>query len=252
MSLKPKNQHAQEDPWASLKEFTKARIALGNVGGSLPLNEVLAFKLAHAHAKDAIYSNLDLELFTQQFAQSGIPIFKLKSRVSNRQEYLKRPDLGRKLAKTSIIKLRKENSTFDIVFVISDGLSANGVNYHAIEVLKKMLPSYVETHKIAIALVEQGRVAIADEIGELLQAKFTAVMIGERPGLSSPQSMGIYTTYAPKPGLTDEKRNCISNIHEDGLSHEAASNILCYLIEQSFARKISGVELKVELGSLKK
>ncbi len=252
MSLKPKNQHVQEDPWASLKEFTKARIALGNVGGSMPLNEVLAFKLAHANAKDAIYSNLDIGGFTQHFSKYSIPVFKLKSRVSNRQEYLKRPDLGRSLDAVSVAQLKKEVTKYDIVFVVTDGLSANGVNNQVISVLQSVIPSFTEKYTIAIAVVEQGRVAIGDEIGELLQAKFTAVLIGERPGLSSPQSMGIYTTYEPKSGLTDERRNCISNIHEDGLNHETAASILHYLIEQSFARKISGVELKVDLGRLKK
>ncbi|HNX55640.1 MAG TPA: ethanolamine ammonia-lyase subunit EutC [Prolixibacteraceae bacterium] len=240
----------QEDSWSGLKEFTKARIALGNVGGSMPVREVLSLKLAHAGAKDAIYSGLDINSLQQKLTELNIPVFELNSRIEDRLQYLKRPDLGRRLNEKSSDLLKNSGREFDIIFAIADGLSAEAVNLHAFEVLKLAAPQLATKYKIAVALVNQGRVAIGDEIGELLKAKFTAVMIGERPGLSSHESMGIYTTYSPAIGLTDERRNCISNIHPDGLSYVDATRILLYLTEQSFVRKISGVEIKLELGQL--
>ena len=240
----------QEDVWASLKDFTKARIALGNVGGSLPLREVLAFKLAHAGAKDAIYSSLDVPGLQSKLTGLQVPIFLLNSRIDDRVQYLRRPDLGRRLDEQSVACLKKAEESFDLVFAIVDGLSAEAVNLHAVEVLKLIVPALASKYKIAVALVSQGRVAIGDEIGELLSTRFTAVLIGERPGLSSHESMGIYTTYSPEIGLTDERRNCISNIHPDGLSYRDATRILFYLIEQSFLRETSGVDIKIEISQL--
>lgn len=239
-----------EDSWDNLKNITKARIALGNVGGSLPLREVLDFKLAHALAKDAIYSELDIENIRIELEEFKVPVFELHSQVKNRDQYLKRPDLGRRLDEKSSAILKESAQDFDIVFVISDGLSADAVNNHASKILHIVLPELLPKYKIAIALTEQGRVAVGDEIGELLNSDFTAVFIGERPGLSSPESMGIYTTYKPARGLTDERRNCISNIHYDGMSYSNASAILFYLIEQSFLRKTSGISIKIELNDL--
>ena len=239
-----------EDSWSSLKDFTKARIALGNVGGSLPLREVLEFKLAHALAKDAIYSGLDIQGLEQKLAVFDIPVFKLHSRINNRNQYLKRPDLGRRLNEESVGNLKKIKHAFDIVFVITDGLSAEAVNIHAPELLQLIIPHAVLKFNIAIALVEQGRVAIGDEIGEILDTNFTVIFIGERPGLSSPESMGIYTTFKPHVGLTDERRNCISNIHNDGLSYMDAFQILSYLIRESFLHKTSGIDIKVAFDKL--
>lgn len=240
----------QEDAWNGLKKFTKARIALGNVGGSMPVREVLSLKLAHAGAKDAIYSELNTASLQQKLTELNITAFELSSRIEDRLQYLKRPDLGRRLNKKSAELLKNSGREFDIVFAIVDGLSAEAVNLHAFELLKLAVPQLATKYKIAVALVNQGRVAIGDEIGEILNAKFIAVMIGERPGLSSHESMGIYTTYSPAIGLTDERRNCISNVHPDGLSYADATRILLYLTEQSFLRKISGVEIKLELGQL--
>ncbi len=239
----------QQDTWTSLKAHTHARIALGNVGGSLPTQEILNFKLAHAEAKDAIFIPLNINELTQKIEQFNLPLFTIKSRIQNRNEYLKRPDLGRRLDEQSVEIIGKNKEILDLVFVITDGLSAEAVNVHAIRLIQEILPNIIEKYKIGIVLVEQGRVAIADEIGELLNAEMTAIFIGERPGLSSPQSMGIYTTFTPKIGLTDERRNCISNIHPNGLSYELASNQLISLINQSFALKYSGVNLGAgELG----
>lgn len=237
----------QEDNWSFLKNFTKARIALGNVGGALPLKEVLDFRLAHAKAKDAIFSELAVNELSEALANLGLSPIILKSNIKNRNQYLTRPDLGRTLNAISSKMLREQLTEPDIVFVLVDGLSANAVNNHALAVIERILPLLKTNVTYQVVLVKQGRVAIGDEVGELLKAKFTALFIGERPGLSSPQSMGIYTTYAPERGLTDERRNCISNIHADGLSYEMATQILYYLIEQSFLRKISGVDIKVNL-----
>lgn len=250
-SIDTQKSSIQEDSWTSLKNITKARIALGNVGGSLPLREVLNFKLAHALAKDAIYSGLNIDDIQQRLLDAfDIPVFSIHSRVENRQQYLRRPDLGRRLDKESVAKLTKMKQTFDMIFVVTDGLSAEAVNTHASEVLQMVIPLVISQFSTAVVLVEQGRVAIGDEIGELLDARFTSVFIGERPGLSSPESMGIYTTYHPRIGLTDERRNCISNIHQDGLNYIEASSILFYLIKQSFLNKTSGIDIKVAFDKL--
>ena len=240
----------QEDNWSFLKNFTKARIALGNVGGALPLNEVLDFRLAHAKAKDAIFSELAVQELLEKLTALGLSPLVLQSNIESRNQYLTRPDLGRSLNTASSAILKEQTTEPDLVFILVDGLSANAVNNHALAILERILPLLKTHFTYQVVLVKQGRVAIGDEVGELLKAKFTALFIGERPGLSSPQSMGIYTTYAPQKGLTDERRNCISNIHTDGLSYEMATQILFYLIEQSFLRKISGVEVKVNLNEL--
>jgi len=235
------------DRWQKLKTFTKARVALGNVGTGLPLSEVLALKHAHALAKDAIVAALDLEALEKKSKEHQISCQIFKSQVRDRLDYLKRPDLGRKLAGSNGID-HFEKVT--ILFVITDGLSATAVNKNAFMVLDGVLADLKQNYSLAIALVEQGRVAIGDEVAELYQADFVAVFIGERPGLSSPESMGIYTTYHPKLGLTDERRNCISNIHADGLSGDQASVLLRYLIDRSFALKRSGIDLKIEIGDI--
>jgi len=247
LSLNGKRSLVLEDSWSELKVHSKARIALGHVGGSLPLREVLAFRLACAEAKDAIYSELRKDEICESVAKMDIPVFKLSSRVKNRDEYLVRPDLGRRLSKPDVELMQSINQTCDIVFVITDGLSAEAVNKSSIELLTQIVPSLKSRFDLAVAVVEQGRVAIGDEIGELLKARFTVVLVGERPGLSVPDSMGIYTTYNPRLGLTDERRNCISNIHDSGLSAKGAAAILNYLIEQSFEKRISGVALKMSL-----
>jgi ethanolamine ammonia-lyase small subunit len=237
----------KQNQWQKLKEHTNARVALGSVGIGMPLSEVLALKLAHAQAKDAIETTLDSELLKKQSEALGVPFYSFKSKVRDRKEYLKRPDLGRCLDADQI---HQGKNYFDIIFVLTDGLSAEAVNQNAFDVLKLAIPKLINTYSIAIAVVEQGRVAIGDELSELFHSKFTALFIGERPGLSSPVSMGIYTTYEARAGFTDEKRNCISNIHQNGLSTEQASILLNYLIVNSFELKISGVNLKIDIKKL--
>lgn len=241
------NKLVQSDPSELLKIQTNARIGLGNVGGTLPTQQVLNLKLDHARAKDAVFSTLNTELLAQTLLVFQLPIFTLKSKVENKIDYLKRPDLGRRLDKNSLEILEKSDEKPDIVLVITDGLSAEAVNSQVINVLKLIIPEWAKKYKIALVLVENGRVAIADEIGELLNTKFSAIFIGERPGLSSPKSMGIYTTFQPKVGLTDESKNCISNIHPDGLSIPQAIQILNYYKEESYRNAYSGYKLKLEL-----
>lgn len=241
------NKLIQTDPSELLKSQTNARIGLGNVGGALPTQQTLSLKLDHARAKDAVFSPLNTELLADAFSKFDLPFFLLKSKAENKIDYLKRPDLGRRLDNNSLEILEKSDEKSDVVLVITDGLSADAVNSQAINVLKQLIPEWTKKHKIALALVENGRVAIADEIGERLGAKFTAIFIGERPGLSSPNSMGIYTTFQPKVGFTDESRNCISNIHPDGLSIAQAVQILNYYKEESFRNAYSGFKLKLEL-----
>ena len=230
--------------WLKLKELTNARVALGNIGPALPLFEVLALKEAHAMAKDAIVRTLDHTYLERECKTLGLPCFRFKSQVGDRLEYLKRPDLGRKI-ETSNHKAPIDKA--NIVLVITDGLSAKAVNTNVFQVIKAVLPDIKSKYSISVALVEQGRVAIGDPIAKIFNADFVAVFIGERPGLSSPESMGIYTTYKPDIGITDERRNCISNIHRNGLSSSQASNLLIYLIRESFGKKISGVKLKIDL-----
>lgn len=240
----------QSDPWASLKAFTTARIALGRTGTAIPLREVLAFKMAHAHARDAVYSKLDTSALQEQLQSFHLPVPLLHSRAADRYEYLQRPDKGRRLDADSAASLAPLNA--DVVFVLADGLSATAVNVHACPLLQHVLPMLKATGISVgpLCLVQQGRVAIGDEIGALLKAKVTIVLIGERPGLSAADSMGAYITYGPQVGNTDEVRNCISNIREEGLQYPAAAGKIFYLLQEALRLKLSGVELKDNYGLL--
>lgn len=238
------------DVWEELKAFSNARIALGHVGNSIPLKEVLQLKLAHAYAKDAIYTPLDVIGLQEDLKVFNYPIFHLKTKVKNRDEYLRRPDLGKELDAKSISILNENTKDFDIVFVITDGLSATAVNSQIKVLLETILDALDLKDTIAIALVEQGRVAIGDPIASLLKARFSVVCIGERPGLSSPKSMGIYTTYNPTIGTTDERRNCISNVHAEGLQTTVAAKMLHYLLTKSIENEISGVNLKLNMNQI--
>ena len=239
------------EPLKALQEFTSARIAIGRVGTSIPLKQSLEFKLAHAHARDAVYSELDINGLLDTLKQFQLPILQLHSKVTDRRQYLQRPDLGRKLNDVSIDSLHN-SAAADVAIIVVDGLSATAVNENTIGLLQVLIPQLQAANfKLApITLVEQGRVAIGDDIGSGLNAKLSLVLIGERPGLSSADSVGAYLTYNPKPGLTDESRNCISNIRPKGLSYKKAAKKIFYLISESFARKLSVVDLKDNAGSL--
>ena len=248
-------QIIQSDPWAELKKFTAARIALGRTGTAEPLQALLAFRLAHANARDAVYAILDQPMLLQELQLLQQAAFTLTTQANSRNEYLQYPDRGRRLHAKAITQLTEFNSTgYDICLVLADGLSATAINNHAIPVLKLLLPLF-ESARLSVApvcLVQEGRVAIGDECGHLLKAKLVVVLIGERPGLSSPDSLGAYLTYRPAPGLTDESRNCISNIRPEGLPYQAAAEKIFFLINESLRLQLSGVGLKDNGGGVDK
>ena len=245
-----------ENPWALLKDYTDARIGLGRSGVSIPTSHSLAFQLAHAQAQDAVHLPLDVEniveqLFINDINKETSPIL-LHSQAINRTTYLQRPDLGRRLDKNSSEILKKmkanDNTFYDLSIVIVDGLSSLAIKENAINFIKKLMIALKEDKQkwnlSPFSIVQQGRVAVGDEVGELLKAKISIVLIGERPGLSSPDSLGLYLTWNPKVGLSDASRNCISNIRSEGLSYEEAVKKTMYLLKESRRLGLSGVNLK--------
>jgi ethanolamine ammonia-lyase small subunit len=229
-----------------LCDFTRARVGLPRAGNSLPTNELLALQLAHARAREAVHSELDSQRLAGELRPLGEEVLLVRSRVPDRATYLRRPDLGRRLSDESRVLLGGNEGKFDVAFVIADGLSATAVQLHAARTIAASL-SLLELPEWKLApfvIVEQGRVAIGDEIGECLGAAMSIVLIGERPGLSSSDSLGIYLSWSPRAGLTDADRNCISNIRAEGLSYAAAGNKLVFLMNESRRRKLSGIQLK--------
>jgi ethanolamine ammonia-lyase small subunit len=242
----------KSDPLSPLKKFTTARIALGRVGTSIPIKESLEFKLAHAHARDAVYSLLHRESLLQKLGVFKLPLLCLHSKAISREEYLKRPDHGRSLDNQSHEKLLDYSGQYDIAIMLVDGLSATAVNENSFSLLNFLIP-LLQDSKFSMAplsLVEQGRVAIGDEIGSGLGAKLSLILIGERPGLSASDSLGAYLTYNPKKGLTDESRNCVSNIRPLGMDSPIAAQKIYYLIKEAFRLQLSGVNLKDNAGLL--
>jgi ethanolamine ammonia-lyase small subunit len=238
------------DPWHSLTCFTPARIALGRAGMSLPTSAYLDFQLAHALARDAVTIPLDFADLEQRLSEQGYQSMTLQSQADNQAMYLQRPDLGRLLNKSSLNCLRSTslNST-DAVVVVADGLSSKAIEHHAVPFLNLLLPELQQKgyQLPPVCLVKHGRVAIGDALAEHYSARLCIILIGERPGLSSPDSMGIYFTYQAKSGLsTDADRNCISNIHKNGLTYQQAMKKLLFLIDSSEKLKSSGVDLKDE------
>jgi ethanolamine ammonia-lyase small subunit len=250
MSEALQQQH-DKDPWVGLRKFTNARIALGRTGVSVPTSESLKFTLAHAFARDAVFDRLQVAGCRLQIERLH-PCLVLHSRVLDRQQYLQRPDLGRRLNDESLDEVRTLSGIYDICINVADGLSATAVNDHAAPLLDILIPRIKDTgwSLAPICIIEQGRVAISDETGSELGAKLSLILIGERPGLSSPDSLGAYLTYGPAIGNTDERRNCISNINANGLSYEAAADKIIYLVSESLKLKLSGVKLKDNSGLL--
>lgn len=241
----------ESNPIALLKKFTDARIGLGRTGNSVPTRQSLAFNLAHANARDAVYTVLAIDALIDQLKVYQLPVIALQSKAGNRSQYLQRPDLGRQLNPTAADDLQIYPSA-DVSIIIADGLSAKAVNSHANGLLNLLIPQIKAAGLTLspIALVEHGRVAIADEIGHLLRAKISVILIGERPGLSAADSIGAYITFGPKAGLTDDARNCVSNIRPMGLTFSAAADKIWYLIAEALKRQISGVLLKDDSGLL--
>ena len=236
---------ALPDPWSALRRHTPARIALGRAGASLPTREVLAFGLAHARARDAVHDALDVDALRSQLAALGYSPQAVASRAADRATYLTRPDLGRRLAENATL-----TGTAEIAVAIEDGLSAVAVQRHAAPLLEALIALDESWQRAAVVIATQGRVALGDEIGERLKAKLVAVLIGERPGLSSPDSLGVYLTHAPKVGRSDAERNCISNIRPDGLPYSDAARKLDWLAKAALARGLTGVALKDDSDAL--
>lgn len=233
------------DPWHGLRRLTAARIAQGHAGVSLPTAPQLAFQLAHAQARDAVHVELDTAALAAQF---DAPLL-VHSQAADRQTYLRRPDLGRVLDDASRALLTARRADVDLCIVLADGLSAPAIMRHAapfIALLRSALPA-VSLSPVVIA--RQARVALGDDVAVVLGAKMVVVLIGERPGLSSPDSMGVYLTWAPAVGVTDERRNCISNVRPEGLVYEEAVAGLVYLMEGARRLGMSGVALKDDRGS---
>lgn len=243
---------SSQDPWQVLRTLTDARIALGRAGSSVPTGPQLDFQWAHAQARDAVHHPLNIASMTAALEKLSPEVCMVGSAAKDRPTYLQRPDLGRRLDSDSRKRLdaqaAKTKGSPDLVIVIADGLSALAIEHNAARFLSCLLPALrAQAFTLApIILVQQGRVAIGDEIGEVLNAKMVAILIGERPGLSAPDSMGIYLSWQPKIGLHDSSRNCLSNIRPQGMSDVVAVEKFMYLLCEATRRKLTGVALKDE------
>jgi ethanolamine ammonia-lyase small subunit len=236
-----------------LRDLTPARVGLGRSGASLPTKALLAFTLDHARARDAVHAAFDVSAVTQGLNDLGLAAFDVASCALDRKEYLKRPDLGRKLdpASQHVLASRKTAAPCRLAIVIGDGLSPSAVHAHAIELVRNLMPRLAaDGIEIGPVVVASGaRVALGDEIGAALGAQMVVMLIGERPGLSASDSLGAYLTFAPRIGLTDAERNCVSNIHRAGLGYDEAALRIAWLVREGLIRKISGVALKDESGA---
>jgi ethanolamine ammonia-lyase small subunit len=233
--------------WDALRCFTPARIGLGRSGVALPTREVLGFGLAHARARDAVHATLDVARLAADLQQAGFDSLQAHSRAPDRPTYLRRPDLGRQLDDDAAQALRERGGSCELALVVGDGLSALAVQRHAVpllQALRERLPAARTCSPVVV--VQQARVAVGDDVGEALGARLVAILIGERPGLSAPDSLGIYLTHAPRRGCHDAQRNCISNVRPEGLAYAAAAHQLAWLIEQALQRGLTGVALKDE------
>jgi ethanolamine ammonia-lyase small subunit len=235
------------DPWRGLRRSTPARIGLGRTGDAMPLDAVLDFQLAHARARDAVHTPLDIPALTGKL--EGLDWVTAHSQAPDRGTYLRRPDLGRRLDPACLPDLPAGG--WDAVFVLADGLSATAVQQHAVPLLRATLAKLPGWRIAPVVIASQSRVALGDDIGGALSATLCAMLIGERPGLSVADSLGVYLTYGPRPGRRDSERNCISNIHPSGgLTYEMAATKLAWLMVEARQRRLTGVELKDDMAIL--
>lgn len=242
------------DPWTRLRQLTPARIALGRAGTSLPTAAHLDFQLAHAQARDAVHLPFEPEPIQHALRLRGRSSLLVETAAKDRHCYLQRPDLGRRLSEASSLELRGQAAVggrADLALVVADGLSALAVHRHALPMIERIdtLATTEGWSLTPVIMVRQGRVAVGDEIAQLLGARMLVVLIGERPGLSSPDSLGLYLTYAPRSGTSDAARNCISNVRSEGLDYDQAARKLAYLLREACRRQLSGVHLKDETDS---
>jgi len=237
---------------ADLRPLTPARVGIGRSGASLPTSALLDFTLDHARARDAVHAPFDASALAASLGALGLRTIEVASRAGSRGNYLRRPDLGRRLDEASAQRLAGASGSMPgpLALVIGDGLSPTAVHAHAAGLVRELLPR-LETAQIAVGftiVASAARVALGDEIGAMLNASMVAVLIGERPGLSAPDSLGAYLTFAPQIGRTDADRNCVSNIHREGLTYEEAAFKIAWLIREGLARRVTGVALKDESG----
>ncbi len=249
-----KDGRVTSDAWSALRRHTAARIALGRAGGSLPTAELLRFSLDHAEARDAVYAELEIDELENSLAGLGFATVRVETLAADRTTYLRRPDLGRRLNEASRLRLKAARGNpevnFDLSIVVADGLSAQAAQRYATPLLGGLVPLVAAGCTMApLVIARQARVALQDEIAVILGARSSVILLGERPGLHAPVSLGAYFVYDPKIGTTDERRNCVSNIRDDGLPPAAAAQTLFYLITQGLQGRISGVNLKDERGS---
>lgn len=237
---------------AELRELTPARVALGRSGASVPTAALLDFTLDHARARDAVHAAFDPNAVISALGGLSLGAVGVCSRAGDRKNYLRRPDLGRRLDQASVqlVAERSGTSACPLAIVIGDGLSPTAVHAHAIELMRALLARLNAAQiEIGDVVVAQGaRVALGDEIGEILGARMALMLIGERPGLSAPDSLGAYLTFAPKVGRSDAERNCVSNIHRAGLGYQEAAFKIAWLVREGLARQVTGVALKDESG----
>ncbi len=236
----------EPDAWTALRAFTPARIALGRTGASQPTAAQLAFGLAHARARDAVHAALDADALEAALREAGFEVLRAHSRAPDRPTYLRRPDLGRRVDDASLARLRAAAPAPppDLAFVVADGLSAIAVARHAVPLLRAARERLAGWRIGPVTVALQARVALGDEVGEALGARAVALLVGERPGLSSPDSLGVYLTWDPRVGRTDAQRNCISNVRAEGLSYGHAAATLARLLEGARRLGATGVALK--------
>jgi ethanolamine ammonia-lyase small subunit len=236
---------------SDLRELTPARVGLGRAGSSMPTDALLAFTLDHARARDAVHGVLDISRLVGGLTSLGLKPVSVSSQAPNRRDYLRRPDLGRVLDVVSQRALSDgSGGPCQLAIVIGDGLSPAAVEVHAIELVRNLIPRLKEAGIVAVgtAVASGARVALGDEIGALLGARMVLMLIGERPGLSACDSLGAYLTFAPRIGLSDAMRNCVSNIHGAGLSYDEAAFKIAWLVREALVRQVTGVALKDESG----
>jgi ethanolamine ammonia-lyase small subunit len=244
---------APADLWTRLRQHTAARIGIGRAGGSVPTAALLEFQLAHARARDAVHRTLDVPVLETALRARHWDVLSLASAAADRDTFIRRPDLGRMLGETSRAMLEQRTAGAavpDVVFVIADGLSALAIERHAVALLDAVRPLLGDWTCGPACIVSQGRVAVGDEVAARLGARLAVMLIGERPGLSSPDSLGLYLTWAPRPGRTNAERNCISNVRPEGLAYDAAARKLCQLMNEARRLGLTGVNLKDNEGLL--
>lgn len=240
-------QTQRSDPWEELKQFTDARIALGRSGCSILTDEYLRFSLAHARACDTIKMPFDRQMVRKRLEDMGLDVEFAESAAASRDIFIRRPDFGRRLSETSRERLKKlKYPGADVLIVIGDGLSSKAVHKQAVPLIQEFLP-YMKELGLSVGpvvLAKQSRVALGDDIAEVMHCGLVVMLIGERPGLSSPDSLGIYMTYKPFAGRLESERNCISNVRPEGLSYERAAFKLAWLVEMAYDLQVSGTKLK--------